>query len=129
MLKDIVYGVRMLTKNPGVTLVAVITLALGIGANTAIFRGGNPFLMRPLPVTRPEELIRPMEIAEDRELNDEMSYPDFLDYRSQSSSFVGLSAEDMVPAAVDAENQNDVIWGQVVSANYFDVVQVNPLLG
>ena len=119
----------MLTKNPGVTLVAVITLALGIGANTAIFSGVNAFLMRPLPVTRPEELIRPMEIAEDRELNDEMSYPDFLDYRSQSSSFVGLSAEDMVPAAVDAENQNDVIWGQVVSANYFDVVQVNPLLG
>jgi predicted permease len=129
MLKDIVYGVRMLTKNPGVTLVAVITLALGIGANTAIFSGVNAFLMRPLPVTRPEELIRPMEIAEDRELSDEMSYPDFLDYRSQSSSFVGLSAEDMVPAAVDSENQNDVIWGQVVSANYFDVVQVNPLLG
>jgi macrolide transport system ATP-binding/permease protein len=129
MFKDIIYGVRMLTKNPGVTLVAVLTLALGIGANTAIFSGVNAFLMRPLPVPRPNELIRPMEIAEDRELSDEMSYPDFLDYRAQSNSFVGLAAEDMLPAAIDTENQNDVIWGQVVSANYFEVTQVNPILG
>jgi putative ABC transport system permease protein len=129
MLKDINYGLRKLLKNPGVTLVAVITLGLGIGANTAIFSGVNAFLMRPLPVPRPHELIRPMEVAEDRELHDEMSYPDFLDYRAQSSSFLGLAAEDMASAAIDTEDQNDVIWGQVVSANYFDVVQVNPLLG
>src|SRR6188474_137480 len=112
LIKDIRYGVRMLAKNPGVTLVAVITLALGIGANTAIFSGVNAFLMRPLPVPRPHELIRPMEVAEDRELHDEMSYPDFLDYRAQSSSFLGLAAEDMASAAIDTEDQNDVIWGQ-----------------
>ena len=129
LIKDIRYGVRMLTKNPGVTLVAVITLALGIGANTAIFSGVNAFLMRPLPVPNASELIRPMEMAEDRGLTDELSYPDFLDYRNQSTSFTGLSAEDMVQAAIDAENQNDVIWGQVVSANYFDVMQVKPIMG
>src|SRR5688572_3014184 len=129
LVKDIRYGIRMLTKNPGVSLVAVITLALGIGANTAIFSGVNAFLMRPLPVPQPNGLVRPMEIAEDRELSDELSYPDFLDYRAQSTSFVGLAAEDMVPAAIDTEDQNDVIWGQVVSANYFDVVQVTPVLG
>jgi putative ABC transport system permease protein len=129
MLKDIVYGIRMLTKNLGVTLVAVITLALGIGANTAIFSGVNAFLMKPLPVSRPNEVIRPMEARDERELSDELSYPDFLDYRAQSTSFVGLAAEDMAPAAIDTENQNDVIWGQVVSANYFDVVQINPILG
>jgi predicted permease len=129
MFKDIQYGVRMLLKNPGVTLVAVITLALGIGANTAIFSGVNAFLMRPLPVTRPNEVIRLMEVAGDGEVSDEFSYPDFLDYRAQSSSFAGLAAEDMAPAAIDTENQNDVIWGQVVSANYFDVVQIQPLLG
>jgi predicted permease len=129
MFKDIQYGVRMLLKNPGVTLVAVITLALGIGANAAIFSGVNAFLMRPLPVTRPGEVIRLMEVAGDGEVSDEMSYPDFLDYRAQSSSFAGLAAEDMLPAAIDTENQNDVIWGQVVSANYFDVVQIKPLLG
>jgi predicted permease len=129
LIKDIRYGVRMLMKNPGVTLVAVITLALGIGANTAIFSGVSAFLMRPLSVPNATELIRPLEISEDRGTTDEFSYPDFLDYREQSTSFSGLAAEDMIQAAVDTENQNDVVWGQVVSANYFDVLQVKPILG
>jgi macrolide transport system ATP-binding/permease protein len=129
LFKDIRYGVRMFSKNPGVTLVAVVTLALGIGANTAIFSGVNAFLMRPLPVPNAHELVRPMEISDDRGVSDEMSYPDFLDYRNESTSFVGLTAEDMVQAAINAENQNDVIWGQVVSANYFDVLQVKPFMG
>src|SRR5829696_9552289 len=127
--KDIRYGVRILSKNPGVTLVAVVTLALGIGANTAIFSGVSAFLMRPLNVPNARELIRPMEMTEDRNLTDEFSYPDFVDYRNQSTSFSGLAGEDMLQAAIDAENQNDVIWGQVVSANYFDVLQVKPIMG
>src|SRR5689334_18938548 len=129
LIKDVRYGMRMLLKNPGVTLVAIITLALGIGANTAIFSGVNAFLMRPLSVPNPDNLIRPLEVAEDRGFTDEMSYPDYLDYSSQATSFTGLAAEDMLSAAVDAENQSDVIWGQVVSANYFDVLQVKPMLG
>ena len=129
LIKDIRYGVRTFMKNPGVTLVAVVTLALGIGANTAIFSGVNAFLMRPLPVPNAHELIRTMEVADDRGLTDEFSYPDFVDFRNQSTSFTGLSAEDMVQAAINSENQNDVIWGQVVSANYFDIMQVTPILG
>jgi predicted permease len=129
IIKDIRFGIRMMTKNPGVSLVAIVTLALGIGANTAIFSGVNAFLMRPLPVPSPHELVRPLEFTEDRGVTDELSYPDFLDYRNQSTSFTGLAAEDMIQAAIDAENENDVIWGQVVSANYFDVVQVQPILG
>jgi len=116
-------------KNPGVTLVAVITLALGIGANTAIFSGVSAFLMKPLSVPNPSNLIRPLEVAEDRGVADEFSYPDFVDYRDQSTSFTGLAAEDLIQAAINAENQNDVIWGQVVSANYFDVLEVKPILG
>ncbi|HEY4425681.1 MAG TPA: ABC transporter permease [Pyrinomonadaceae bacterium] len=129
LIKDIRYGVRMLMKNPGVTTVAVITLALGIGANTAIFSGVSAFLMKPLSVPNAAELIRPLEVSEDRGTTDEFSYPDFLDYRQQSASFSGLAAEDMIQTAVDTENQNDVVWGQVVSANYFDVLQVKPILG
>ena len=129
LIKDVRFGVRMLVKNPGVTLVAIVTLALGIGANTAIFSGVNAFLMRPLSVPNPDNLIRPLEVAEDRGFTDEMSYPDYLDYSSQATSFTGLAAEDMLSAAVDAENQSDIIWGQVVSANYFDVLQVKPILG
>jgi len=129
LLKDIRYGVRMLLKNPGVTLVSIVTLAFGIGANTAIFSGVSAFLMRPLSVPNAGELIRPLEIAEDRGVSDEMSYPDYLDYRNQATSFTGLAAEDMLQVAIDSENQNDVIWGQVVSANYFDVLQVTPAMG
>lgn len=129
LIKDIRYGVRMLLKNPAVTTVAVITLALGIGANTAIFSGVSAFLMRPLSVPNAVELVRPLEISEDRGTTDEFSYPDFLEYRQQCTSFSGLAAEDMIQAAVDTENQNDVVWGQVVSANYFDVLQVKPILG
>ena len=129
LFKDIRYGIRMFTKNPGVALVAVVTLAFGIGANTAIFSGVSAFLMRPLNVPNASELVRPVEITEDRELTDEFSYPDFLDYRNQATSFTGLAAEDMIQAAIDAENQNDVIWGQVVSANYFDVLDVKPIMG
>ena len=128
LIKDVRYGVRMLMKNPGVSLVAVVTLALGIGANTAIFSGVSAFLMRPLSVPNAAELIRPLE-ADEGGLGDELSYPDYLDYRNQSTSFAGLAAEDMLSAAIDAENQSDVIWGQVVSANYFDVLQVKPILG
>jgi predicted permease len=129
LIKDVRYGVRMLTKNPGVTLVAVITLALGIGANTAIFSGVNAFLMRPLNVPNAGELIRPLELTDDRGFADEMSYPDYLDYSAQATSFTGLASEDLISVAVDADNQSDVIWGQVVSANYFDVLQVKPILG
>jgi len=129
LIKDIRYGVRMFTKNPGVAVVAVVTLAFGIGANTAIFSGVSAFLMRPLNVPNASELVRPAEITEDRELTDEFSYPDFVDYRNQATSFTGLAAEDMIQAAIDTENQNDVIWGQVVSANYFDVLDVKPIMG
>jgi predicted permease len=129
LLKDLRYALRMLIKTPGVTLVAVLTLALGIGANTAIFSGVNAFIFRPLPVPEPDRLIRPVEIAEDRGVADEISYPDFVDYRNQSTVFAGLAAEDMLQVAIDTQDQNDVIWGQVVSGNYFDVLQVKPFMG
>jgi len=128
-LKDLRYAVRMLTKTPWVTCVAIITLALGIGANTAIFSGVNAFIFRALPVAEPERLIRPVEIADDRGTTDSLSYPDFVDYRDQSTSYSAFCAEDMVQAAIDTQEQNDVIWGQLVSGNYFDMLQVKPLMG
>jgi macrolide transport system ATP-binding/permease protein len=128
-LQDLRYGARMLWKNFGVTLVAVVTLALGIGANTAIFSGVNAFVFRPLPVPQGEELVRPAERTEDRGYADEFSYPDYVDYRDQNSVFAGMLAEDMVQVAFGMQNENDVIWGQVVSGNYFDVLRVTPMMG
>jgi len=129
LFKDLRYAVRMLSKTPGVTTVAIITLALGIGANTAIFSGVNAFIFRALPVAEPARLIRPVEIADDRGTSDNLSYPDFVDYRDQSTSYSAFCAEDMVQAAIDTQEQNDVIWGQLVSGNYFDMLQVKPLMG
>jgi len=129
LIKDLRYAFRMLAKTPGVTLVAIMTLALGIGANTAIFSSVSAFTLRPLPVPHADQLIRPVELAEDRGENDSFSYPDFNDYRNQSTVFEGLCAEDMVQAAIDTQEQNDVIWGQMVSGNYFDMLQVKPFMG
>ena len=129
ILNDLRYAIRMLIKTPGVTLVAVITLALGIGANTAIFSSVSAFTSRPLPVPKPDQLIRPVEIAEDRGTADNFSYPDFVDYRNQSTVFSGLCAEDMVQVAIDTQEQNDVIWGQIVSGNFFDMLQIKPVMG
>src|SRR6185503_13481608 len=122
--QDLRYGTRMLAKSPGTTIVAVLALALGIGANTAIFSGVSAFLLRSLPVPEPSQLVRPFETTEDRGKSDSFSYPDFADYRAQNSVFQGLTAEDLAQAAISTENQNDVIWGQVVSGNFFDVLQV-----
>jgi ABC-type antimicrobial peptide transport system permease subunit len=123
-LQDLRYGARTLGKNLGVTAVAVITLALGIGANTAIFSGISPFVFRALPVPQADELVRPMELTEDRGLADEFSYPDFVDYRDQNSVFSGIFAESMVQAAIGTETENDVIWGQATVPVLLAVVAV-----
>ncbi len=126
--QDLRYGVRILTKSPGVTLVAVLTLALGIGANSAIFSGVNAFLFRQLPVAHPERLARPAEITEGG-ISDEVSYPDYLAYLDQNTVFQGIAAEKLVQAALGIQDQNDVIWGQAVSGNYFQVLSIQPMLG
>jgi macrolide transport system ATP-binding/permease protein len=107
----------------------VLTLALGIGANAAIFSGVSAFLLRPLPVPDAHELVRPVELTEDRGIADEISYPDFSDYRNQATVFESMSAEVMLPVALDSETQSDVIWGQAVSGSYFDVVRIKPIMG
>jgi putative ABC transport system permease protein len=127
--QDIRYGARMLAKNPGVTLVAVITLALGIGANAAIFSGVSAFIFRPLPVPEPERLVRLAEVVDESGTGDELSYPDYVDYRDQNTVLEGICAQSIVQAALNAENQNDVIWGQVVSGNFFDVLGIRPIIG
>ena len=127
--QDLRYGIRMLAKSPGITIVAVLALALGIGANTAIFSGVSAFILRSLPVPEPDQLVRPFETTEDRGKSDSFSYPDFADYHDQNTVFEGLIAEDMAQAAISTQNQNDVVWGQVVSGNFFDVLQVRPILG
>src|ERR1700752_4725969 len=93
LLQDIRYGVRMLTKNAGFTAIAVLTLALGIGANTAIFSVVNAELLRPLPFRDPGKLVR-LWITNPRSgsKSGTISYPDFADWRAQNQVFEGIGA-------------------------------------
>jgi macrolide transport system ATP-binding/permease protein len=136
--QDLRYGVRILAKQPGFTAVAVLALALGIGANTAILSAVNGFVMRPLPVEAPEELMAPYWGKKtDAEVWGEFSYANFVDLREQNRSFSDLCAWDEVSAGVSSgESRNaggdesaEVVWGELVSANYFDVMGVKPMLG
>ena len=126
--QDIRYGARMLVKNPGVTIIVIVALALGIGANTAIFSVVNAVLIRPLPYHESERLVF---LNEKSPVLDEMSisYPNFLDWRTHNQTFDKMGvynrASYNLTGAGEAER---IITGQV-SADLFSVLRVNPLHG
>jgi len=95
ILQDLKFAVRMLLKSPGFTLVAILTLALGIGANTAIFSVVNAVLLRPLPFKNSSQLVRLRETYKNVG-NVSVSYPDFLDWRQQTHSFAAMSVVNNV---------------------------------
>ena len=95
--QDLSYGARMLCKKPGFTLIVVITMALGIGANTAIFSVINSLLLRPLPVERPDEVVA---ISRGDGTAATASYLDYLYYRDQNQVFYGLAASALVGVAL-----------------------------
>ena len=95
--QDLRYGARMLWKKPGFTLIVVITMALGIGANTAIFSVINSLLLRPLPVERPDEVVA---ISRGDGTAATASYLDYLYYRDQNQVFSGLAASALVGVAL-----------------------------
>ncbi|MDP9291541.1 MAG: ABC transporter permease [Verrucomicrobiota bacterium] len=132
MFADIRYGLRQLLKNPGFTIIAVLTLALGIGANTAIFSVVNAVLLKPLPFPAPERLVGfgSSNIREDNPRGiSSLSYPDFFDFRSQNHTLANAAVyRDRTFALVD-EKQTTSIRGERVSAEFFDVLGINPSLG
>jgi putative ABC transport system permease protein len=134
--RDLRFGARMLLKKPGFTLIAVLTLALGIGANTAILSAVNGFILRPLPIAHPEELVQPFwGSRKDALVWNWFSYPNYADLRDQNRVFSGLMAEAMTPAGFsesskrEGNGRSDIIWGEIVSGNYFDVLGVKAALG
>ncbi|HJZ52298.1 MAG TPA: ABC transporter permease, partial [Candidatus Acidoferrales bacterium] len=136
LLQDIRFGLRTLAKNPGFTLVAVLTLALGIGANAAIFSLTDQVLLRLLPVERPQELVvlRSPGKSHGRTWNDvegghSFSYPMYKDLRDRSDVFAGLLARFHVQVSVAGQGQSQLAEGELVSGNYFEVLGVQPALG
>jgi len=129
ILKDLQYGIRNLWKRPGYTAIALITLALGIGANTAIFSLVSTVLLRPLPVPHPEQLVEVYGTRRNDSDYTIQSYLNYKDYRDRNDVFSGLMAYRFAPASISHDNRNERVWGYLVSANYFDVAGVQPYLG
>ena len=128
LIKDIRYAIRNLIKRPGFVAIAVITLALGIGANTAIFSLVNTVVLRSLPVDRPNEIV---SVAV-RGKNDSMSafsYPNYKDFRDRNDVLSGLLVYRFVPLSLSRGGNNERVWGYEVSGNYFDVLNVKAIQG
>lgn len=125
LLEDFRYALRMLGKSPGFTAVAVLTLALGIGANTAVFSVVNTLILRPLPVERPSELV----FLENARYGPSQSFPDYRDLRDRNQVFAGLVGYRMAPMELETDRGAERIWGYLATGNYFGVLGVKPALG
>jgi predicted permease len=128
LLQDLRYGARMLAKNQRFTLIAVLTLALGIGANTAIFSLMNAVLLKSLPVEQPDRLHF-IARAGAHGFEGAPPYPCFERFRDQNRTFDGLAAFSDFNPRVTIDGQAEEVRGQHVSGNYFSLLGVRPLLG
>jgi putative ABC transport system permease protein len=132
-LQDLRYGFRMLVKRPGFTVIAVLALALGIGANTAIFSVVNAVLLRPLPYKDPQRIVAVWETnpqlgAEMRNRN-EVAMGNFLDWRAQNQTFERMGALTYANANLTGGGEPERLQSMVVTTDLFDVLGVQPALG
>jgi putative ABC transport system permease protein len=136
-MNDIRYAVRQFRKSPLFTLIAIATLALGIGASTAIFTLLDQALIRSLPVSHPEQLVRLRYTGESPGHTNSFggddknffSYPMYRDLRDKNGVFNGLIATDEKYVGVQWNNRSEIVEAELVSGNYFEVLGLNPALG
>ena len=126
LLQDVRFAFRTLRKSPGFASVAVVTLALGIGANAVVFGVLNALILRPLNVPRAGSLYA-IERGRDKAVNH--SYPDYLDLRDRNRSFDSLAAYNVAPVGIDTGNNPSSAWICEVTGNYFDALGIQPYLG
>jgi predicted permease len=133
LFQDLRGGARLFARNPGITLIAVMSLGIGIGANTATFSFADGLLLRPLPVPNPDEVISvgSINVATGGTSTLLASYPDYADLRDGTESFAGLTAFEHVTVqfTTNAEATPEVRTATLVSGNFFDVMGVTPSLG
>ncbi len=127
--QDLRYGARMLAKKPGLTLVVVLTLGLGIGANATIFSAVNALLLRPLPVKDPEQIVALGMRDNHLEFPHGLSYEDFLDYREKNEALSDLALYWTLSAGLSHEGRAERAIVDVVSANYFSLLGVDAIHG
>src|SRR5512132_108401 len=126
---DVKFGARLLVKNTGFALVAVLTLALGLGANTTIFSWLNGVLLNPIPRAQDQRGLVVVVPKSPTFRVSSFSYPDFLDYRKENRVFQGLAVHDYAAVSLGGEVNPERIHAEVVSANFFDVLGVRALYG
>jgi len=126
LTQDLRFSLRVLRKSPGFTFVAIITLALAIGANAVVFSIMNSIILHPLNVPRAQSLFM---IERGSDHSAAQSYPDYIDLRDRNNSFDGLAAYDIAQAGLDAGANPSRTWIELVSGNYFDVLDIQPHLG
>lgn len=137
LFQDLRFGLRMLRKSPAFTVVAVLTLALGIGANSGIFSVMRQVLLQRLPVPHPEQLVllyapgeRSGHVSSDEgDGSESFSYPMYVDLRDHNSVFAGLAAKADFPVSVAIRGQTERAGAELVSGNYFEALGVHPAIG
>jgi predicted permease len=125
LVQDVRFSLRLLRKSPGFTMVAVLTLALGIGANAVVFSVLNALILRPLNVPQAESLYAVWRAN----VTASESYPDYLDLRDRNRTFDGLAGYSIISAGLDTGKDPSRVWVVEASGNYFDVLGIQPYLG
>lgn len=129
LVQDLRYGIRQLRTHPGFTLAAVLCIALGIGANSAVFSISHALLFQKSPAQNADRLVRIYAKWANGLDYGSYSYPDFQDLRDRNDVFSGLVMESIAPFSMSAADRNENIWGQTVSGNYFSELGIKPILG
>jgi predicted permease len=130
LIQDIQYAIRRMAKSPGFTTIAVLSLALGIGANTAIFSIVNSILLSGVPMRAPEELVEIYTSEEDHGYPYSVfAYPDFVDVRERTDLFSAVAAHEGFFSRLETDDATDPVWGELVSHDLFSMLGIEPALG
>ena len=129
LLKDVRYALRWLRRSPGFSAVAILSLGLGVGVNTAMFSLVDSLLFRPLPVTSPQTLVDVFTAGGDGDDYATNSYPDFLDLKAQNTVFSDMLGYSPMFAPLSLGDRSRIALGQVVTSNHFTMLGIQPLLG
>jgi predicted permease len=130
LLRDLRYGVRTLAKHPAVTAIAILSIGLGIGANATIFSMVSRFVLRPLPVGDPSTLLTISTTRKGDRCCNHFPNPVFEDVRDQARSFSSMAAYyELIPASISGGGEPQRVWGQGVTTNFFDVIELPMVLG
>src|SRR5947209_1067508 len=125
LIQDVRYGWRMLRRNPGFTAVAILTLALGIGANSAIFTVVNAVLLQPLPYPEPNRLV----YLNEGNRGSSIGYPNFVDWRAQNKVFEHIAATQSVSFVLTGHGEAELIPSNYISEGFFQTLGIKPALG